>query len=288
MIEQDVLFQKPLNKEALDPTEVIISLVDRNGNYFYRALSLYLTNDQTHYKIIRKIIYQAAKESREFLKPFFLTDTSDDVLVKSKSDNYIEKMKKDSFYAGIIELSIATRIFEKTIIVYSKEEQSINQEIIKNEKILNTKYYLKIEGIKKCLNEKVGDILKSIIYNHLTTIEKPNERFDKLNNIIALLYDRNLRHFSLILTQKKDIPDIPEKIRNKNDKKIELFCEEDIIKYAKKIHKNLGNLKIQNGSYSEDLNTKNLLAKKILVLIIKIYMPSYYLKIRLLIKIITK
>lgn len=288
MIEQDVLFQKPLNKEALDPTEVIISLVDRNGNYFYRALSLYLTNDQTHYKIIRKIIYQAAKESREFLKPFFLTDTSDDVLVKSKSDNYIEKMKKDSFYAGIIELSIATRIFEKTIIVYSKEEQSINQEIIKNEKILNTKYYLKIEGIKKCLNEKVGDIGKSIIYNHLTTIEKPNERFDKLNNIIALLYDRNLRHFSLILTQKKDIPDIPEKIRNKNDKKIELFCEEDIIKYAKKIHKNLGNLKIQNGSYSEDLNTKNLLAKKILVLIIKIYMPSYYLKIRLLIKIITK
>lgn len=288
MIEQDVLFQKPLNKEALDPTEVIISLVDRNGNYFYRALSLYLTNDQTHYKIIRKIIYQAAKESREFLKPFFLTDTSDDVLVKSKSDNYIEKMKKDSFYAGIIELSIATRIFEKTIIVYSKEEQSINQEIIKNEKILNTKYYLKIEGIKKCLNEKVGDIGKSIIYNHLTTIEKPNERFDKLNNIIALLYDRNLRHFSLILTQKKDIPDIPEKIRNKNDKKIELFCEEDIIKYAKKIHKNLGNLKIQNGSYSEDLNTKNLLAKKILVLIIKIYMPSYYLKIRLLIEIITK
>ena len=85
----------------------------RDGNFFYRAFSLYLTNDQTNHKIIREIIYETAKESKEFIKPFFLIGISDNVLEDPKLDNYLEIIKNDSFFTWIIEISLATNIFHK-------------------------------------------------------------------------------------------------------------------------------------------------------------------------------
>ena len=35
-----------------------------------------------------------------------------------------------------------------------------------------------------------------IIYKHLSTIEKQNEKYNNLDEIIVLLYDRNKKHFS--------------------------------------------------------------------------------------------
>ena len=42
--------------------------------------------------------------------------------------NILDNIKNDSFYAGIIEISLITNIFHKTIIVYSIEEQNDNDE----------------------------------------------------------------------------------------------------------------------------------------------------------------
>ena len=58
-------------KINLNPEEVIISPVAGDDNCLYRAISLYLTNVETNYKIIREIVYEAAMENKEILKPYF-------------------------------------------------------------------------------------------------------------------------------------------------------------------------------------------------------------------------
>jgi hypothetical protein len=36
-----------------------------DGNCWYRTISAFLTGDQEHYKIIRKLIYDSAKSNKE-------------------------------------------------------------------------------------------------------------------------------------------------------------------------------------------------------------------------------
>ena len=56
MSEEKIILQKVMDKKLLNPEDVIISPIEGDGNCFYRALSLYLTSDQSNYKIIREII----------------------------------------------------------------------------------------------------------------------------------------------------------------------------------------------------------------------------------------
>ena len=53
---------------------------------------------------------------------------------------------------------------------------------------------MKIQIKKKKMN-----LENIIIYEHILTIEEPNENYNNLDNLIVLLYDGNIRHFSLIL-----------------------------------------------------------------------------------------
>ena len=133
MIEQELLLHRIHDKQPINQEEINISPITGDGNCFYRSISLYFTNEQTNHKIIREIIYEAAKEYKEDIKPFFLTGISDEILADAKLENYIEKIKSDSFYAGIIELSLAAKIFYKTIIVYSNEENNDYDESNKKE-----------------------------------------------------------------------------------------------------------------------------------------------------------
>ena len=123
MSEEKIILQSLLEKKPLNPEDVIISPIERDGNCFYRAWSLYLTNTQSNYNIIREIIYEAFKENKESLKPYFLSGLSDNILTDEKLENYIEKIKNAKFYAGIIELSLAAKIFDRTIVVYSIEDE---------------------------------------------------------------------------------------------------------------------------------------------------------------------
>ena len=68
---------------------------------------------------------------------------SDNILADEKLENYIEKIKNDKFYAGIIELSIAAKIFDRTIIVCSIEEKIEKSEASKSGAIFNPNSKLK-------------------------------------------------------------------------------------------------------------------------------------------------
>ena len=77
-------------QKILSLEEVIIQPVYEDWKCFYRAISLYFTNDEAKYKIIREIIYETAKETKENLKPNFLNELYDNILADYKVENQIE------------------------------------------------------------------------------------------------------------------------------------------------------------------------------------------------------
>jgi len=87
-----------------------------------------------------------------------------------KLNDYIENIRKDGEYAGIIEISIATKLFSINIFVY-KEETSIMDKYILHETIdtdnniiINVIYYLKRVIIFSILLDKTNLNSKGFIW----------------------------------------------------------------------------------------------------------------------------
>ena len=96
-----------------------------------------------------------------------------------------------------------------------------------------------------------------IIYKHLSTIEKQNEKYNNLDEIIVLLYDRNIKHFSLILTnidENNDKTDMNIESKHKKRLNIEDIDNKDISNYIKGKTYNNNKIKFKNGEFYEDLN----------------------------------
>ena len=71
---------------------------------------------------------------------------------------YLENIKNDSFYSGIIEISLLINIFHKTIIVYSIEEQNDNDN--DNDESNGINPYLEYKQIKTVIMKKAQQIQK--------------------------------------------------------------------------------------------------------------------------------
>ena len=148
-----------------------ISLIDfiditGDGNCLFRATSYFLYGNEDQYKEIRKLVYQEAKNNKEELKPFFFEDTADDTLVNTKLENYIERIKEDCFYGGIIEIGIISNYYDINISVYCTDNNDPNQ------------------------------------YVHFTNIWKD----ERLNNFMILHYNQRLEHFSILNFNGIQIP----------------------------------------------------------------------------------
>ena len=107
--------------------ELIIEVpISKDGNCWYRTLSAFFTGNQEHYKIFLQLIYEAIKLNKENCVPFFLNNGEDidDIIVNMKFDNYIEEIKKDKFYAGAIELSVSSILFNINISFYILENKA--------------------------------------------------------------------------------------------------------------------------------------------------------------------
>ena len=111
-------------------------------------------------------MYQEAKNNKEELKPFFFEGTADDTLVNTKLENYIERIKEDCFYGGIIEIGIISNYYDLNISVYCTDNNDPNQ------------------------------------YVHFTNIWKD----ESLNNFMILHYNQRLEHFSILNFNSIQIP----------------------------------------------------------------------------------
>ena len=96
----------------------------------------------------------------------------------------------------------------------------------------------------------------------MTTFEKANENYNDIDNLILLLYERSIRHFSLILTGNKEPKESHNiaigKITNLN---LEELTKENLVKYVKSQNSILKKINIKERDYIDDLNTTKFIKK---------------------------
>ena len=109
------------------------------------------------------------------------------MLSDNKVENYIDKIKKEGFYADIIELALAAKLFYYTIIVYSVEEEINKNYRYPNKALSNNKINQSNKEKNKTKNFDSDESEKLILYKNLTTIEKSKENYKDINEIIVLL-----------------------------------------------------------------------------------------------------
>ena len=129
---------------------------------------MYFTGNQNNYDKFRYLINEASKINKDKLVPFLIPpeEAKDDIIVNLKFEQYIEKIKEDTFYSGNIEISTSTILFDINVTIY------------------------------KLLNENDDE------YTFYTNIWK--EEFNKNKKYILLLFEGN-NHFSLLTYKEKII-----------------------------------------------------------------------------------
>ena len=110
---------KILHKNLITTKEINIILVIGDGNCFYRSISVYFSNSETFHSEVRNLIYETAKENKETIRPFFIEGAEDEILIDSKLDGYIENIKRNYFYEGIIEISFTNDSNNTQIDIYT-------------------------------------------------------------------------------------------------------------------------------------------------------------------------
>ena len=113
--------RKPLKKDLVNKFDVL-----GDGNCYFRALSLYFTNEGSYFNFFTEQIYLSAKDNINLLKEFFINDENDGTLYNNKIEGYINKIKDNQFFAGNIEIYLTTKIFNINIAVY-QFDSSINE-----------------------------------------------------------------------------------------------------------------------------------------------------------------
>ena len=113
------IYTKIKEHEEISKDLLEINDVERDGNCFYRTLSLYFTNDEMHFSFFREQIYSAAKNNMIELKEFFIEDKNNPILENTnKLKVYIEQIKENTFFAGVVGIYIASKIINIIIAVY--------------------------------------------------------------------------------------------------------------------------------------------------------------------------
>ena len=198
---------------------------EKDGNCLFRTFSLYLYQNQENYNEIRQAIYKEANKQKESIKNFFIEDTNDPVIMNYKINNYIEKIKENYFWGGIIEISIFAKIFKTNIGIYTKNDENDNiyhyytnvWENDDNDNILLIRYengnhfsYLKI-GENKDLNNRDNnnynnnkkDELNLLYKNKAENLNK-NENSLKTNLFMPVNNDREYYNkiYNYLLSKK--------------------------------------------------------------------------------------
>ena len=90
-----------------------------DGNCFYRCLSMFYEYNQDNYRYYRRIIYEYISNNKNVFIPFFdKYDSESDLQFYERYNKCIEKINNNGVFAGDFELSSASSVLNKNIIVY--------------------------------------------------------------------------------------------------------------------------------------------------------------------------
>ena len=166
----------------------------KDGNCFFRSISVYLTDTQDNYKIIRELIAEYAEVNKETFIEFFIKGNVDQALGSMDLNNYIQNIKNDGQFAGIIELSIASKLFDINIFIY-KEGPSDSDNYILYEKIDNDDLTLPKCNLLFENENHFSLLIKNNANNIKRIISTPTEIKNKINkstiNITKNLLDKS-------------------------------------------------------------------------------------------------
>ena len=202
------LYHLVLRKENIrfeDSEEIQIK---KDGNCFYNNLSFFYSGKEIYNKFFRAIIYKYVNENNNILidNPYIMNDNGENIEV----DKYIKNISKDSYYAGELEISNSTKIFNLNIAVYikdgtdniykflmyfSQKENSFEKDLLILVYYADIKHYNQIHYItKNNINNDIDNHNKKI-KNHLNNNIKINDKENNtLNSIIQIFkeYKNNI------------------------------------------------------------------------------------------------
>ena len=80
-MSKNIIYKIKLNQNI--PKNLLFEIKrEGDGNCWYRTLSNYFTGKQDNHKVFRRLIYEATKNNKQNLLPFFLEDgqETDDII----------------------------------------------------------------------------------------------------------------------------------------------------------------------------------------------------------------
>ena len=96
-----------------------------DGNCFYRCLSIHIEKFQENYNYYRNLIYQYIEANKEVFKYFFeMNENETEEDYNDRYKKYIDSIKFDKTYAGDFEISSASIVLKKGIIIYRKKDNN--------------------------------------------------------------------------------------------------------------------------------------------------------------------
>ena len=102
------------NKNEILPLDKVNEIkIEKDGNCFYRTISQDYFGNQNFHEQIRKQIYEYAFENKDNFANFILQDEG------ITTEQYIEKIKLNKRFAGDLEISICSILYQINIYVYS-------------------------------------------------------------------------------------------------------------------------------------------------------------------------
>ena len=95
MKQKEQTKNKSKNNKFLLKEDFIKVKIHKEGNCFFRAISVYFTDTQEYHEIIREIITDYALENKDEFIEFFIQDNIDQVLGSIELNDYLDKMKNN-------------------------------------------------------------------------------------------------------------------------------------------------------------------------------------------------
>ena len=137
----------------------IISIT-RDGNYFYRTVSYFLTGNENSHKNLHEAVYKYVTNNlKKFYEycyvennTYYIDIEENNTIYKYILDDYVENIKKNKFLAGFIEINAMSIILNRPIIIFEDVEY------------LDTKYFKRMMSFINTEIDKIN--IDDIIFIH--------------------------------------------------------------------------------------------------------------------------
>ena len=103
-----------------------------DGNCFFRCVSMSIEFTEENHQYYRNLVYNYIKHNQTQLELFFARlDNETDQHYHERYDHFIENIKNDGTYAGDFEISAASLVLGKEIVIYRKSFNGYELHIFK-------------------------------------------------------------------------------------------------------------------------------------------------------------